>query len=111
MELFCRGTVCAAARAAAVFGAFEFALFCATAALAARAIAANGGGFGLAMPTFGRRGAGKPPAPVEKDVAPPALRPFEAVEAEVRAAYEARPLHVTYVGGCPLDQEAALVAP
>lgn len=68
--LFCRGTVCAPARAAAVFGAFEFALFCATAALAARAIAANGGGFGFAMPSLGRR-AGKP-APVEKDAAAPA---------------------------------------
>ncbi|KAI1245479.1 hypothetical protein MGN70_012369 [Eutypa lata] len=43
--LFCRGSVCAAARAASVFGAFEFLFWCVSAALAAKEVAA--GGFSL----------------------------------------------------------------
>ncbi len=41
--LFCRGNVCGSARAAAVFGAFEFVLWSATAALAGRELLRSSG--------------------------------------------------------------------
>ncbi|KAK7744743.1 hypothetical protein SLS62_010100 [Diatrype stigma] len=64
--LFCRGSVCGAARASAVFGALAFLLWCASAALAARTVAQVGAG--VSLPRFRMPGRGKP-APVEKDVA------------------------------------------
>lgn len=47
--LFCRGAVCGSARAATVFGSFEFALWCATAALTLKD-AAQGGFSGMTLP-------------------------------------------------------------
>ena len=41
--LFCRGSVCGAARAAAVFGALSFLVWAASAALAGRQMAGSGG--------------------------------------------------------------------
>lgn len=67
--LFCRGSVCAAARAAAVFGALEFLLWCVSAALAARAVSQVGAGISLPRFQMPRRGGGGKPAPAEKDVA------------------------------------------
>lgn len=47
--LFCRGAVCGSARAATVFSSFEFALWCATAALTLKD-AAQGGFSGINLP-------------------------------------------------------------
>ena len=44
--LFCRGSVCGAARAAAVFGALSFLVWAASAALAGRQMAGSGIGSG-----------------------------------------------------------------
>lgn len=51
--LFCRGAVCGSARAATVFGALEFALWAATAALTLKD-ALKGGFSGLKFPGRGR---------------------------------------------------------
>ena len=56
--LFCRGSVCGAARAAAVFGAVSFLAWAASAGVAGRAMAGSrgsGGGSGFSMPSLGRR--------------------------------------------------------
>lgn len=47
--LFCRGAVCGSARAATVFGSFEFCLWAATAALTIKD-AAQGGFSGIRLP-------------------------------------------------------------
>lgn len=51
--LFCRGAVCGSARAVTVFGAFEFALWAATAAFTLKD-AVKGGFSGLKFPGRGR---------------------------------------------------------
>lgn len=62
--LFCRGSVCAAARAGAAFGAFEFLFWAVSAALSAREVARASGGF--SMPFRSSKSAGPSR---EKDVA------------------------------------------
>lgn len=54
--LFCRGAVCGSARAVTVFGAFEFALWAATAAFTVKD-AVKGGFSGFKFPGRGSRGA------------------------------------------------------
>ena len=52
--LFCRGSVCGAARAAAVFGAVSFLAWAASAGLAGRQMAVSRGtGGGFSMPSLG----------------------------------------------------------
>ncbi|KAI1388830.1 membrane-associating domain-containing protein [Hypoxylon trugodes] len=58
--LFCRGSVCGAARAAIAFGAFEFLLWTGSAILMGKEVA-KAGLPSFKRPTFGRKGSNKGP--------------------------------------------------
>ncbi|KAK7977597.1 hypothetical protein PG996_003651 [Apiospora saccharicola] len=64
--LFCRGTVCGAARADVVFGAFEFALWIGTSAFLAKDVVKSGFRGGLKLGARARGHPAQPPAPARK---------------------------------------------